>query len=471
MPKLLPDFRSVVADTAPERDRSIDVARLGALLVVMFGHCTMLLATITAAGVQIGNTLGAIPQLTPITWVLQVMPLFFFAGAAAGIYSWRAGTPWGTWLFTRAQRLCRPALWYLGAWTVALLTVRFTMGVESAAALGNESVALLWFLGTYLMALAFVPALARLHSGRSAVLVVGALLAIAAVDDAVRFSAHTPVAGAANLLAVWLIPMVIGAAYAHRLVTVRTALTVAAGAFAAQVALAVFGPYEVSLVVTGTERISNVTPPTLLLALQCIWMPMLFIAAAGRVSRWAQRPRVWYLVVVGNGGAMTLYLWHIAAIAITTFSLHAVNLDAYDPAAPHFWRNIAIRALVFAVVMTLMFLLLSPLEHGRLPWWDAQARAVGRWSTAAGVLVCAAGVALLLMAKTGLGTDQGWILLALFAAALVGARISAGRTSAGADEGTGGHPTRRGGRGSGITEVVGLPAGRVTTTVGGDVDV
>lgn len=428
MPRLLPDFHTVIDGTAPDRDRSIDVARLGALLVVMFGHCTMLLATIKADGIHIGNTLGAVPGLQPATWVLQVMPLFFFAGATAGIHSWRAGTPWGTWLFTRAQRLCRPALWYLGAWTVALIVVRFTMGAESAAALGNEAVALLWFLGTYLIVLAFVPALARLRSARSAALVVAALMAAAALGDWARISTHMLEAGAANLIVVWLIPMVIGAAYAHRLIAPRTALAVAAGTLAVQVLVARYGPYDVSLVVTGTERMSNVTPPTLLLALQCVWMSSLFIACAGAVRRWAGRPRIWYLIVVGNSGAMTLYLWHIAAIAIATFSLHAVGLDAYDPAAPYFWRNIAIRALVFAVVMTVMFLLLSPLEHNPLRWWDARVRATGRASTAAGVLVCVAGVALLLMAKNGLGTSAGWMLLALFIGALTGARLSAGRT-------------------------------------------
>ena len=48
--------------------------------------------------------------IAPITWIVQVMPLFFLAGGAAGAYGWHTGTPWGTWLFTRAQRLCRPVL-------------------------------------------------------------------------------------------------------------------------------------------------------------------------------------------------------------------------------------------------------------------------------------------------------------------------------------------------------------------------
>ena len=118
------------------------------------------------------------------------------------------------------------------------------------------------------------------------------------------------------------------------------------------------GPYEVSLVVTGAERMSNVSPPTLLLALHCTWMSCVFVAAAGAIRRWAARPRVWHVVAVGNGGAMTLYLWHIPAIAVATFALHAVGLDAYDVDAPGFWGLLALRAVVFAVVMAVAFWLL-----------------------------------------------------------------------------------------------------------------
>ena len=147
------------------RDRAVDVARLAALVVVMFGHCALLLATIDTSGLRIGNLLGELPAIAPITWVVQVMPLFFLAGGAAGAYGWHSGTPWGTWLFTRAQRLCRPVFWYLAAWTVGLLVARMTLGAESAAGLGRECVALLWFLGVYLVVLAFVPALTRLRRG------------------------------------------------------------------------------------------------------------------------------------------------------------------------------------------------------------------------------------------------------------------------------------------------------------------
>jgi surface polysaccharide O-acyltransferase-like enzyme len=419
------DARMVADDTTPGRDRAVDVARLAALVVVMFGHCALLLATIDTDGLHIGNLLGELPAIAPITWVVQVMPLFFLAGGAAGAYGWRAGTPWGTWLFTRAQRLCRPVFWYLAAWTLGLLAVRMILGAESAAGVGDESVALLWFLGVYLVVLAFVPALTRLSTGRAVAVVVASLLVTSAAFDGLRIALGTDTAGAANFLIVWLIPVVIGVAYARRLIGPRAALATAAAAFVAQVVLAVTGRYEVSLVVTGVERMSNVSPPTLLLALHCTWVSCVFVAAAGAIGRWAARPRVRRVVAVGNGGAMTLYLWHIPAIAIAMFSLHAVGLDAYDVHAPGFWGSLALRAVVFAVVMAVAFRLLSPLEHRPLPWWDAPARATGARSTAAGVLVCVAGVVLVLLAKNGLSGFAGWTTLGCFLTAAVAARLSA----------------------------------------------
>ena len=109
-----------------------------------------------------------LPAIAPITWVVQVMPLFFLAGGAAGAYGWCPGTPWGTGLFTRAQRLCRPVFWYLAAWTVGLLVTQTVLGTESAVALGRECVALLWFLGVYLVVLAVVPLLTVLPAQDSA---------------------------------------------------------------------------------------------------------------------------------------------------------------------------------------------------------------------------------------------------------------------------------------------------------------
>ena len=411
------------------RDRAVDVVRLAALVVVMYGHCALLLATIDGGGVRIGNLIGEVPAVAPITWIVQVMPLFFLAGGAAGAYGYHRGTPWDAWLFTRAQRLCRPVFWYLGAWSVGLLIVRLTLGAESAVALGRESVALLWFLGVYLVTLAYVPALTRLRTGRAVASVLTCLIAAAALMDVIRFAVDTPEAGIANFLIVWLIPVTVGVAYARRLIAAHVALAAMVSALVTQVVLVGFGPYEVALVVTGTEQTSNVSPPTLILALQCTWMSCAFVLAAGAIRRYAERPRVWHVVAAGNRGAMRLYLWHIPAIAIAALALHAAGLDAYQVHAADFWGLLALRALVFSAVMMVLFWILAPLEHRRLPWWDAPAGATGSRATAAGLLSCAAGVALVVMAKFGLSGAPGWAALGCFIGLATAARISVAANS------------------------------------------
>jgi hypothetical protein len=80
---------------------------------------------------------------------------------------------------------------------------------------------------------------------------------------------------------------------------------------------------------------------------------------------------------------------------------------------------------VFAVVMTGLFMALSPLEHRPLPWWDRPATATGARSVAAGALVCAAGVAVLLMAKFGLSGVAGYSALGVFLVAIATARLAA----------------------------------------------
>ena len=409
------------------RDRAIDVARLAALVMVMFGHCALLLATVDSSGVHIGNLIGAVPAIAPLTWIAQVMPLFFLAGGAAGAYGYGAGTPWGAWLFSRAQRLFRPVFWYLAAWSVGLLATRVILGAESAEGLGAESVALLWFLGVYVLTLAFVPALVRVSRGVTVAVIVAALLAAATALDVVRFATGEPGASVANFLIVWLIPVAIGVAYARRLIGVKIAAAVAVAAFAAQLLLVVVGPYDVSLVVTGSDRISNVAPPTLVLALHCVWMSCAFVVGAGALQRWAQRPRVWRIVGAGNAGAMTIYLWHIVAIAIAAFGLSAFGLDAYDVHASDFWALLALRAVVFAVVMLALFRLLSPLERRPLPFWDAPVSVTGTRSGATGAATCLAGLLLVLMAKFGLGDAAGWSALAGFLAAALAARLLAAK--------------------------------------------
>ena len=44
-------------------------------MIVMFGRCARLLASIDSGGVRIRDLLGAVPAIAPITWLVQIMLL------------------------------------------------------------------------------------------------------------------------------------------------------------------------------------------------------------------------------------------------------------------------------------------------------------------------------------------------------------------------------------------------------------
>ncbi len=119
----------MAAATPADRDRWADALRAGSLLVVILGH--WLMVAVTPAG-EITNTLKLIPWLQPVTWVLQVMPLFFLVGGVAHAYSLdslarRGGTGPGAYaafIGARAARLLRPRVCpFLGVTGIGFLQV------------------------------------------------------------------------------------------------------------------------------------------------------------------------------------------------------------------------------------------------------------------------------------------------------------------------------------------------------------
>ncbi|MGC7286339.1 acyltransferase family protein, partial [Mycobacteroides abscessus] len=102
------------------------------------------------------------PVFQALTWVFQIMPLFFFAGVAACVQSLRPGTAWGGWLLRRCTRLYRPVFYYLAFWTATLVVLRAILPVHVYEPIAGISTQLLWFLGAYVLVLAAVPLLARI---------------------------------------------------------------------------------------------------------------------------------------------------------------------------------------------------------------------------------------------------------------------------------------------------------------------
>ncbi|MPZ84442.1 MAG: hypothetical protein GEV28_30260 [Actinophytocola sp.] len=108
--------------------------------------------------------------LWPLTWLLQLVPLFFLAGGHANLLAWRAardaGAGYGTYLVGRIGWLIRPVLAFVIAWLVVPLSLELLRAPDDAiTAFSRLIVQPLWLLGLYLLVVAVTPAMHRLHRG------------------------------------------------------------------------------------------------------------------------------------------------------------------------------------------------------------------------------------------------------------------------------------------------------------------
>jgi hypothetical protein len=355
------------------------------------------------------NLLTASPVFQALTWVFQIMPLFFFAGVAACVDSWKPGGSWGNWLLRRCTRLYRPVFYYLAFWGVALLALRLLLPEHVYEPVAGISIQLLWFLGAYVLVLAAVPLLTRITTTSRLVVAVLGVYAFVALIDALRVNFDVPTPLTYLNMAAWLIPGMLGVAYRRALLSPRCAMAVGAGMLAVNLALLWFGPYELSLVGIETQQLKNMTPPSLLLAGHAIMMCAFAIAAAPVINRWARRPRVWWLAAIGNSGAMTLYLWHMPPLLAMHLVFDYLGMPRFDPSAPGFVVLSLVQLAIMAALVGLAFLTLRPLENNPLPRWDGGLVArPGPRSAAVGTLLCLAGAATLASVGWGLKEQGLW---------------------------------------------------------------
>ncbi|OJF12029.1 acyltransferase family protein [Couchioplanes caeruleus] len=307
--------------TPPGRDRYVDLLRVVSLGVVIAGH--WLMAVPEPGGDRITNVLAIVPVLQPLTWLFQVMPLFFlvggFAHATACASLARRGGGYADFVRSRIARLLRPAAVFLVVWLVVALGAALAGHDHGIVRVALRTVVQpLWFLGVYLALVTLAPVMLRLHR-RFGARVPVALLVAAAVVDTLRFHGY---GGAAvlNLLFVWLAVHQLGYLYADGTLQ-RWGGLLAGGGLVALLVLTTAGPYPVSMVGVPGQAMSNMSPPTLALAAHALWLTGLAMLLRGPATRLLARARVWHAVVAANGLAMTAFLWHLSAafLLLATF--------------------------------------------------------------------------------------------------------------------------------------------------------
>ena len=117
-------------------DRYADFLRAFSILVVVFGHWLIAVVTWQDGKVDGANALEVIDGIWVVTWVLQVMPLFFFVGGFSNLRSWESaqarGDGYASFLYTRMLRMMRPTAVFLGI-SLVVITVLDAMNVGDNA--------------------------------------------------------------------------------------------------------------------------------------------------------------------------------------------------------------------------------------------------------------------------------------------------------------------------------------------------
>ncbi|MDT0466122.1 acyltransferase family protein [Streptomyces gibsoniae] len=389
----------LAAATPESRDRYVDLLRAGSLGVVVLGHWLMAAVSVDTDGqVQVGNLLALQPRLQPLTWLFQVMPVFFYVGGFAHALSCRSvrrknPKAYSAFLRARLRRLLRPTVVFIGVWGAAALVLQLAGAGGGLLDIALRLVAQpLWFVGIYLAMVAFTPPLLRLHE-RWRWGVFGGLVAAAVAVDVLRFGLGVPYVGFLDFAFVWLAIHQLGFLRADG--GLRRPYLLAGAGLAGAVLLVAYGPYPLSMVGMPGERISNMAPPTLALLCHGLWLVGAVELLRAPVTRWLRRPRVWRAVVTAGGVSMTAFLWHLTAMLGIYGVLLAAGVRMPEPGSGAWWIQVPLRLTAAA---TLTAVLVAAFRTFEKPSGVRESSAPRAWAGPAAAL----GVTLSLFGVLGL---------------------------------------------------------------------
>ena len=378
--------RRVDAATPPQRDRAVDALRALAIAGVIGGHwlVTALVTGSSHHGTVLSDDspLASMPWLAPLSWVFQTLAVFFLVGGYSAARGYRGG--YLPWLRKRMIRLARPVAALVAVW-IPVTVGMILAGVPAATVhtLLFLVISPLWFLGVYAVLTALTPAamwLVRRFGAWAAAFPV----AVVAVADLVRFGLHGPSwVGWVNLPAGWLVPYLIGIAWAQCSLTQcsltqrsltqwslrgrRVPALMLAGGAAATAALIAWAGYPASMVGVNGAHISNLNPPTLAAVTFGIAQCGLALLLRDWLARLMRRPLAWAAIAMVNLSAMTLFLWHQTAfVTVSSVGLLAGRVPGLLT-APTGGLWVAERLIwlpVFAIMLSGLWLAFHRVERG-----------------------------------------------------------------------------------------------------------
>ena len=368
-----PTLLELAEATPANRDRYVDFLRAFSILVVVFGHWLIAVVTWHNGKVDGANALEVIEGLWTLTWLLQVMPLFFFIGGFSNLRSWsamqRRGDSYAGFLHSRVLRMMRPTAVFLGIGLVVVVVLDAANVADNAVFPASRLIARpLWFLGVYMIVVALAPLMIELHR-RYGVRVLITMVVVGALVDLLRFGADVSAFGWVNYPVVWLLAHQLGFFYADGALA-RLRWWSAVTGLGGMLLLVNLGPYPGSMVGLSTDEFSNMDPPTMAIVALTVWQVGLALILRPALTRWLQRVRVWAGVIFVNTVIMTVFLWHLTALLFGIGLLFPLGFPQPEAGSAQWW---ALRPVWIAVLLVILAVLVAGL--GRF-----EARGLGKGS-------------------------------------------------------------------------------------------
>ncbi|HEY6566867.1 MAG TPA: acyltransferase [Actinomycetota bacterium] len=384
-----PTVQDLVDRTPESRDRVVDLLRAVSILAVVFGHWFIGIIWWQGGIIRTTSAVGVTSYLWLGTWLLQVMPIFFFVGGFSNYVSYTSmkgrGASNGAFVRSRVGRLLRPSLVFLGVWAVVLIVLHVAdIGAPAGPSLWGETRLLrgilppgatvpfgpLWFLAVYLVVVMVAPWTIALHR-RFGLLVPLAMVAGAVICDVIGFGFGHPAVRWLNVVFVLLFPHQLGHAYGD-----GSMLRWPRWVFGAMVAVGLaglllmttpdvfriagdarfewfpgIGHYPKSLLGTDIEPVSNAYPPTMCFLLGGVWSIGAAMLLRPHLGRWLQRSRLWAATIAVNGVIMTLFLWHMTAFLLAVLILWPLGFGRDHDSTGRWWIERPLWIVVPATIL------------------------------------------------------------------------------------------------------------------------
>ena len=419
--------KALAAQTPGERNRYVDFLRAVSILVVITGHWLITAPYYHDGSLTPGDLLVIQPNTQWLTWLFQVMPIFFIVGGYANAVSLesarRREIGYAGWLAARLNRLVTPLLALLLGWAVLAALLHFWGVSGDVIRLASRAALIpIWFLAIYIMVVVLAPATYIAWRRWGFVSLVAFAVAAALVDVAF-FVGDLRWLGWTNYFWIWLGVHQLGYAWRDGRMGSRVQLLICSAlALAALVLLVFAGPYPLAMVGSPDEALSNSRPPKITLLVLGIFQFSLLLAIEQPMRRLLAGLRVWAATVLINSMIMALYLWHLTVMVIVVSLLYLAGGPGLglQPGSPEWWFTRPIWIAVLYAVLLPVTLLLAPLER-RVRAADAVVPAAAR-QVGGAVLICV-GVALLALLGFGSAPLPG-LDVAAFVMVVAGAAIS-----------------------------------------------